>query len=152
MNKTWKAVLGVVLIFILGWLAGTLSASLFIRSKILEVVHRSPEETADMLDRRMTRNLDLDQDQRARIHEAFLANVRGRRQLQTQIQPQIRILNRQTLDAIDSVLKPDQRLQFQENLALFKNRFGKNPLNQNVDETSAATNATGAPAPPSSPP
>jgi hypothetical protein len=133
MNKTWKAILGVILVFILGWLTGALCGSLYVRHRILDLVHRGPEAMAEVLEQRMTRNLDLDANQKSQIHGFVLENLQQRKELQAQVQPQVQIANRQTLREINSVLSPDQQQRLHQNLVEFRQRFGKSPFNPNVD-------------------
>ena len=132
MTSHWKAVLGVILVFIFGCLSGTLATSVFFYHRTTEFLQRSPEGMADLLERRMTHNLGLDANQQQQIHTCFMENVAQRKQLQLQIQPQVQMINRQTLQQIDAVLRPDQRERFHENLVQFRKRFGKSPFNPNA--------------------
>jgi hypothetical protein len=148
MNKTWKAVLGVVLIFIFGWLSGALCTSLIVRHRAISLLDRGPAAIAEVLERRMTHNLNLDPGQRQQIHGYFMENLTQRLQLQKEIQPQVQALNRQTIEEINAVLHPDQQERFQENIARIKLRFGKNPFNPNAEPSSgmpATNSAVGSP-------
>jgi hypothetical protein len=49
-------------------------------------------------------------------------------ELQKQVQPQVKAVNRQTLQEIDALLTPDQQQRFHDNLVLFKEHFGRNPF------------------------
>ncbi len=144
MSKTWKAVLGVILIFIFGWVSGAISASLIIRHKTLAVMRGGPAAAVQAFERRMTRNLDLDANQTQQVDEAFLKNLNQRLELQKTIQPQIRALNQETLAKLNTVLKPEQKTTFLENIAEFRQRFGKTPFNPGGQDqpASAAPNAT----------
>jgi hypothetical protein len=133
MKNTWKAVLGVVLIFILGWLAGALCSWAFIHHRVIDLIHRGPEAVAEVLERRMGHNLNLDPAQKAQVHGFVLENLQQRRQLQKQIQPQIRTANQQMIKEIDGVLRPDQVQTLHENISEFKKRFGRNPFNAEAD-------------------
>ncbi|MCE0482882.1 MAG: hypothetical protein LV479_01435 [Methylacidiphilales bacterium] len=124
MTTTWKAVLGIVLIFIFGFVCGITSTSIYAHRKMVEFLQHPALTVSNTLERRLTHNLNLDSDQKQRIHELFLANLDQRKQLQEQIQPQVRVLNRQTFMEINSVLRPDQREQFHQNLAQIRRRFG----------------------------
>jgi hypothetical protein len=147
MNKTWKAILGVILIFILGWLTGALCGSLYVRHRVLDIVQRGPEAVAGILEQRMTRNLDLDATQKDQIHGFILANLQQRKLLQAQVQPQVQVANRETLKEINSVLRPDQQQKLHENLVEFRQRFGKSPFNPNADVPTDGTATPANPAP-----
>jgi hypothetical protein len=138
MSPTWKAVIGVILIFILGWFGGALSTLVIVKHKAM-MVQRNPEALAIVLERQTTRNLGLDADQKSHLHSIFLDNLRQRMELQRQIQPQVKTINGQTLQQIDTVLKPDQQQKFHDNLVLFKDRFGRNPFNVGSDDGAAKT-------------
>jgi len=143
MTSHWKVVFGVILIFLFGCASGWLSRSLLAYHQTAEFLQRGPEGVTTLLERRMTHNLDLDATQREQIHACLMENVAQRRQLQLQIQPQVQMLNRQTLQQITALLRPEQREQFRENLVQFRKRFGKSPFNPNAENQS--------PSPPSSP-
>jgi len=151
MSPTWKAALGVILIFILGWFGGSLTTLLIVRHKAIVALQRGPEALAILLERQTTRNLGLDADQTKQIHAIFVKNLRQRMDLQKQVQPQVRVVNRQTMKEINALLTPDQQQRFHDNLILFKDRFGRNPFNvgmennpippPNPDNLGSATNA-----------
>ena len=140
MNPTWKAAIGVILVFILGWFGGALSVWIIAHHRMMVLATGNTQAMTLLLERQTTRGLKLDDDQKVKLHELLLENVKERKQLQNQIQPQVWTINRQTVQAIDGMLSSDQQLRFQDNLLLFKARFGRNPLNSGPDEA-AATNA-----------
>ena len=139
MNPTWKAALGVIFIFILGWFGGALTTLIIAHHKIIALAPGNPQALTTLLERQTTRGLKLDDGQRAKLHDLLLENVRERKELQKQIQPQVWTYNRQTMDAINAVLTPEQRQKFEDNLLLFKVHFGRNPLNTGPEESAPAT-------------
>jgi hypothetical protein len=141
MNATWKAAIGVILIFILGWFGGALSTWIIAHQRLIQFAQHDQQAIVTLLERRTTRGLKLDENQKAQIHQLLQDNIQERLQLQKQIQPQVWTCNRQTLDAIDALLTPDQQQKFQDNLLLFKANFGRNPLNTGPEDRAAATAA-----------
>lgn len=139
MNPTWKAAAGVILIFILGWFGGALTTLVIARHKALALIQRNPEALAIVLERQTTRNLGLNDDQKTHLHALFVENLQQRMDLQKQVQPQVRVVNRQTLQEIDALLTPEQQQRFHDNLVLFKERFGRNPFNVGADNKPAQT-------------
>lgn len=137
MNSTWKAVAGVIFIFILGWGGGALTTLVIARHKALAMIQRNPEALAIVLERQTTRNLGLTNDQKTHLHALFVENLSQRMELQKQVQPQVKAVNRQTLQEIDALLTPDQQQRFHDNLVLFKARFGRNPFNVGAENKSA---------------
>jgi len=134
MNPTWKAALGVIVIFILGWFGGALSTLIIAHHKLLALARGDTQSMTTMLVRQTTHGLKLDDNQRKQLRALIVENIRQRRQLQQQIQPQVWNINRKTLLAINNVLPADQQQKFQANLALFKTRFGRDPLNTGPDD------------------
>ena len=142
MSPTLKAAIGVILIFILGWFGGALSVWIFAHHKLMVLATGNTQALTLLLERQTTRGLKLDDDQKAKVHDLLLENVRERKELQKQIQPQVWTDNRQTMDAINAVLTPEQRQKFQDNLLLFKAHFGRNPLNTGPEESASPTQET----------
>jgi len=143
MNPTWKAIAGVTVIFILGCVMGVLATLVAVKHKAL-TLQKNPEALATVLERQTTRNLGLDADKKQQMHGLFVQYIRQRLELQKQIQPQIRAVNAQTLQQLDALLTPEQQEKFHDNLIVFKNRFGRNPLNVSGDDKSAQAEQVGA--------
>jgi hypothetical protein len=137
MSPTWKAAIGVILIFILGWFGGALTTLIIARHKMLVLAQGNSQALTTLLVRQTTHGLKLDDGQKAKLHDLLFENVRERKELQKQIQPEVWADNRQTLAAINAVLTPDQQEKFQDNLLLFKAHFGRNPLNTGPEESAA---------------
>ncbi|MCE0522344.1 MAG: hypothetical protein LV480_05475 [Methylacidiphilales bacterium] len=142
MSKTWRAVVGIFFIFVLGWVGGALTTAIVMHHKALVLLRGGPQAVMTLLERRTTHNLGLNASQQQQVHAAFMENLQQRLELQRQVQPQVKALNYRTLQEIDAVLTPDEQEQFQKNLAQFKERFGRNPFNN------TETNASTAPTPP----
>ena len=155
MNKTWKAVLGVILIYIFGCLSGAVSTSIFFHHRMIAFLQHPAIALSAALEKRLTGNLGLDANQKQQVHGYFLDNLQQRRQLQRQIQPQVQALNQQTLQQISAILRPDQKELFDQNVEKLKKRFGaaaanpntENPASPPVQPAAPATNS-GAGSPP----
>ncbi len=125
MRKHWKAILGVTLIFVFGWISGVLSSSLVIQHRRVEMFKNGPIGMAEMLEQRVTRNLHLDPPQQQQVHALVLDAVQQRERLQGQIRPQLQVLNRQMNQQIEALLRPDQRETFRTNLKNMRKRVEK---------------------------
>jgi hypothetical protein len=139
MTPTWKAVIGVILIFILGWFGGALTTLAIAKHAAVALTQRNPEALATTLERLTTRDLGLSADQKEQLHALFLQNLRERIDLQKQIQPQVKALNRQTMQQIDALLTADQQQRFRDNLMVFKSRFGRNPFSVGPEDKVSAS-------------
>lgn len=149
MNTTWKAVLGIILIFVFGFASGVVCSSIFVHRKMVDFLQHPGVAAAAVLEKRLTRNLDLDSNQKQQIHDLFTQNLEQRQQMQKQVQPQVRMLNRQTFMQINAVLHPDQREKFHENLAQLRKRFNQaapnaeteDPIGTSIPPAPPATNS-----------
>jgi len=141
MTSSWKAVLGVILIFILGFISGIVCSSIFVGHKLAALL-RQPSLVAEAaLEKRLTRNLNLDENQKTQIHGYFLENLQSRREFNKQIQPEVRAANIETFQKIRTVLRPDQQELFRKNLEEMHNRFSKGAPDAGVDNLPSATAA-----------
>jgi hypothetical protein len=156
MTSHWKAVLGVVLIYLFGCFSGFISTSIFARHKLIDLLQHPGIAISAALEKRMTGNLHLDADQKQKIHEYFLENLDQRRTVQKQIQPQIQALNQTTFQQISTVLNPDQRDIFHDNVERFRRRLSASALGKEADNLipltassvpSATNPAVGSPPP-----
>jgi hypothetical protein len=147
MTSTWKAVIGIVLVFILGWFGGALTTMIIARHKAFAMMQAGPEPLARLLERQTTRNLGLNDSQKIQLHTLLVEYLKQRLDLQKQIQPQVRTLNGQTLQQIDAVLTPDQQQHFRDNLVLLKQHYGRNPFNVGQDGKPSPPDAQTPPSP-----
>jgi hypothetical protein len=133
MMTHWKAILGVVLIFAFGFASGMICTSIIAQRKLTAFLKHPGAVAEAALEKRLERNLKLDPDQKTKIHALFLDNLQQRRELSAQIRPQTQMLNLQTFQQIQAVLRPDQQALFRLNIEEFKNRFGKAAANTEVE-------------------
>lgn len=150
MTSHWKAVLGVILIFVLGFTAGAVCASIYAHRKLTAFLQHPGAVAEAALEKRLTRHLDLDENQKQQIHAYFMENLQQRKDLNKQIQPQTRMVNQQTFQAIIATLHPDQQERFRQNIEEFRNRFGKVAASSDLESFpatgSASVNTSSAPA------
>ena len=146
MNKTWKAVLGVILIYIFGCFSGVVSTSIYVHHKSIEFLQHPAVSMSAMMEKLLTGNLDFDANQKQQVHAYFLENLQQRKELQKEIQPQVQTLNRQTIQQVRAILRPDQAERFQQNIDKFRKRVEANAANQNTENSSAPQAPTATPA------
>ena len=123
MTNHWKAILGVLLIFILGFVSGTVCTSIVAHRKLVAFLKHPSAVVEAALEKRLTHGLALDKEQKREIHDYFLENLQSRRELSKQIEPQERMANLETFQKINAILHPDQQQTFRQNIEEFKNRF-----------------------------
>ena len=108
----------------LGALAGAFLSLAFAHHRVVVALQRGSPAYEQLLERRLARGLDLTPDQRERFHQALVANIEQRKNLQLQLQPQIQELNQQTRREFRDILQPAQLAVLKQNLQDFRRRFG----------------------------
>jgi hypothetical protein len=159
MSSSWKAVLGIVLVFAFGVVSGVLSTAGYFHRKAALFFQGNPGVIADAAQGYFTHDIDLDANQKARIHQLLLDDIAERRKLQSRIQPDLQALNVQLVQQIREVMRPDQVGRFKENVTELRRRLarlafhgaaadGKTPLSKTgSNATTNSTSAAPAPAP-----
>jgi hypothetical protein len=137
MNKTWKAVLGIFVIFLFGCFSGAVCTSIFFHNRMAAFLQHPAVTLSAALEKRLTGNLDLDANQRQQVHEYFMENLQQRKVVQKEIQPQIQMLNRQTFQQVSAILHPDQAARFQQNIELFRKRAKAMAAGQDAENMSS---------------
>jgi hypothetical protein len=145
MTTHWKAILGVLLVFIFGCFCGVAAASIIFHHKMTAFLQHPAVAASEAFEKRVTRNLSLDAGQKEKIHQLFLDNLKQHQQLQREIQPQVLRLNFETFQEINSVLRPDQAETFHNNIADLRKRFAKAGLNFETLNPPVGNSAPGAP-------
>ena len=138
MSKTWKAIIGVILIYIFGCVSGAVCTSIFAHRALIAFLQHPAVAASKALENRLTGNLHLDPNQRLQVDGFFLDNLQQRRELQKQIHPQIQALNTQTVQQILTILRPDQKDLFHHNIDTFRQNLGATAFDSNVENLFSA--------------
>jgi hypothetical protein len=144
--RDWKSTLGILLIFVLGCLAGAFLSLAVVHHRVVQMLQRGSPAYEQFLERRLSRGLHLDAGQREKFHEALVANIEARKkiqlQVQPQVQPQIQEANEQTRQQIRGILQPEQLATLRQNIEDFRRRFGAPGLGGRglTEEASSTTN------------
>jgi hypothetical protein len=143
MLRDWKSTLAVMLVFALGVAAGLFLGFIIMHQHVAAALHRDSPAYEQLLERRLSRGLQLDDNQRQRLHEALMTNIDARKQLQVQLQPQVQALNQETRREIRSILTPAQLAIFHQNMEDFRRRFGAPGLggSRGFEPVAGSTNA-----------
>jgi hypothetical protein len=130
MTSRGKAVIGVVLIFFLGFAAGGVATSIYAHWKIAQVLKHPGQALMAAMEKNLTKNLDLDDNQKHQIHGYFMDNLKQHKLAQALILPQIQKLNQTTVQQIRAALRPEQLKRFDENLNDLSSRYWKYSTSQ----------------------
>jgi len=142
MLQDWKSTLAVMLVFALGVAAGLFLGFIVMHHRVAAALSHNSPAYEQLLERRLSRGLHLDDSQRERFHEALMTNIEQRKQLQMQLQPQVQALNLETRRELRSILTEQQLATFRQNLEDFRRRFGNPGLGagRSLDSTGSSTN------------
>ncbi|MHB8174461.1 MAG: periplasmic heavy metal sensor [Nitrospirota bacterium] len=119
--KRWKAVLGIIFIFLLGAIAGGIISSAVYR-------HRQPwgkPHSREQVVRKLSHKLNLDANQRAQV-EAIVNDAHNQmRDMRRAVQPKIDSILTDAQAKIRAVLRTDQKQEFNKLVARWKERREK---------------------------
>ena len=118
--KNWKAVAGVILVFLLGGVCGAALAH--------KVGHHWSDESRHGRDRsefivkRMSRELDLDDSQREEVRKIITGAHNEMQALMKQTEPQRDAIISRSEDQVRAILKPEQKERFEKFVEKMKQR------------------------------
>lgn len=125
MMQRSRAVLGVVLIFVLGIVCGSLATHALYNYRIESIITGKAESREEAIVNRLDRKLDLDDRQeeqvRAIVHEA----QEGIKALRTTLRPQTEEIIEKAQARIRTILTPEQRSIYEKMIAERKERIRK---------------------------
>jgi Spy/CpxP family protein refolding chaperone len=110
--KRWKSILGVLLVFLLGALAGAAVVHRVDRYRIEAVLSGRGGATADLIVRRLSRSLDLDPAQRDQVRAIVTETHRDIVEIRKPVQAQVEAAIERSRARIRAILRPDQQEKF----------------------------------------
>ncbi len=121
--KHWKAILGVIGIFVLGALAGALLTHRLYMNRVRALARGEAVVPAETIARRIGQRLGLTAEQRARL-VPLIADTRQRlNRIRADTEPQVREAFQELEGRIRPLLTPEQQTQFDKLLAEFNRRW-----------------------------
>jgi Spy/CpxP family protein refolding chaperone len=123
--KNWKAILGVLAVFLLGVTAGGLATHGFYQKRIHAYQRGQATATPEAIARQMGAQLKLTPEQRDQI-TAIIGDTRQRlQQARAQSEPQVRDAFQDMTRRVRDTLTPEQRQQFDRLTAERRERWKK---------------------------
>jgi Spy/CpxP family protein refolding chaperone len=110
--KRWKSILGVLLVFLLGALAGATVVHRVDRYRIEAVLSGRGGATVDLIVRRLSRSLDLDPAQRDQVRAIVTETHRDIVEIRKPVQTQIEAAIERSSTRVRAILRPDQQEKF----------------------------------------
>ena len=122
MPKNARAILGILLIFLLGAASGALLTHMIHRSHLENFISGGPAAREEFIVKRLSRSLDLDSRQQDQIRGIIHETHGVIREIRRQMRPRIEAELEQSQGRISAVLRPEQREKFLKILAERKAR------------------------------
>lgn len=119
MNNKMKVSIGVLLVFILGILAGSFGTQAYMKYRTSRFVQSGYEARAERFLGRLSRDLDLTAEQQAEIGTIVRESHRRLAQISQRCQPEIRGIIERDFEMIQHILTDEQREKFDQ----FQSRF-----------------------------
>jgi Spy/CpxP family protein refolding chaperone len=110
--KRWKSIVGVLLVFLLGALAGAAVVYRVGHQRVDAVLSGRVGATVDLIVRRLTRSLDLDSVQRDQVRAIVTETRRDIVEIRKPVQPQIESAIERSRVRVRAILRPDQQEKF----------------------------------------
>ena len=129
MNNTVKVTIGVLLVFVLGILAGAFGTQVFLKYRTSHFVQRGPEARAERFLEHLSRDLDLTDDQRAEIGTIVRESHRRLAEISRRCRPEIRGIIEGDFEKIRRILTDEQRQKFDQ----FQKRFHQRGTHRKFD-------------------
>jgi hypothetical protein len=115
--KKWKAITTIVIVFLLGVLAGALVTHKVCQQRIDTVIKGEPGSMSKFIVRRLNQELHLDGAQLEQLR-AIVQETHGEmKKVRRQFRPQIEEILMRSQDRIRAILRPDQREKYEKIIA-----------------------------------
>jgi hypothetical protein len=121
--KNWKAILGIVAVFILGGFAGSFTTIAVVRHRL--VSGNGSQMMANFIVRRLSWELRLDHDQREQLRVIVSEGQQEMKVVRRQIQPQIEDVLGRSEAKLRVILRPDQQDKFDKLIAERKAKWAQ---------------------------
>ena len=110
--KRWKSILGVLVVFLLGALAGAAVVHRVDRQGAEGILSGRGGATADLIVRRLSRSLDLDPAQRDQVRTIVTETRREIIEIRKPVQAQVEATIERSRARVRAILRPDQQEKF----------------------------------------
>jgi Spy/CpxP family protein refolding chaperone len=123
--KRWKSILGVLLVFLLGALAGAAVVHRVDRQGAEGILSGRGGATADLIVRRLSRSLDLDPAQRDQVRAIVTETRREIIEIRKPVQAQVEATIERSRARVRAILRPDQQEKFDRIRSEHRKRRGR---------------------------
>ena len=121
--KRWKLVTGVIIVFVLGILMGSLGTELLYKYRVIRPVKSEPSERKAMILKKYSKALSLSPEQTTGF-ETIINDVDSkRREFFKKIRPEMRKIREQGVMKMKKLLNPDQQDKLDELHQTFRKKY-----------------------------
>jgi hypothetical protein len=120
--KKWKAVTGVILVFLLGVMAGGIADRMVCWHRVENIISGGPAARRALIIKKLSCELNLNADQKAKLEEIAKDTHAQIKAVKTQIQPQVDAIIAASADRVRAMLNPEQLEKFNKFMARRKAR------------------------------
>jgi Spy/CpxP family protein refolding chaperone len=117
MPKNVKAIAGILLVFVLGAVSGSLITHMVLQARFEAFMHGGPGVREEQIVKRLSRELSLDSGQQEQIRGIVHETHAAIREMRGQMRPRVEALLDQGQTRISAVLRPEQRDKFTKLMA-----------------------------------
>ncbi|HAM50214.1 MAG TPA: hypothetical protein DCP92_05795 [Nitrospiraceae bacterium] len=120
--KKWQAIVGVILVFLLGAVAGALVTHSIYQNTMEKSFREEPRSMREFIVQRMNHELQLDPAQLEQLRSIIKETHAEIRTVRKQISPQIEEILARSEDKVRVILRPDQLEKFDKIVARRKKK------------------------------
>jgi len=118
--KKWKAIISIIVVFLLGSLAGALITHEIYQHRIESFIRGEPKR--ELIVRRLNHYLNLDTTQLEQLRIIVKETYDGIKNVRKQIRPQIEEILESSQNKVRAILRPDQLEKYEKIIAERKKR------------------------------
>jgi hypothetical protein len=124
--KQWKAIISVIIVFLLGASAGALMTHRIYQQKIENIIRDEPKTMREVIVQRLNRALDLDTTQLEQLRGIVRETRSEMKDLRKQIRPQMEEVLARSQARVRAILRPDQIEKYEKIISERKKRKENN--------------------------
>ncbi|MFA6054774.1 MAG: hypothetical protein WC769_05300 [Thermodesulfovibrionales bacterium] len=120
--KKWKTIVSIILVFLLGLLAGALITHEIYKHRIENIIRGDPKAMRELIVQRLNHKLHLDTAQLEQLRVIVNETHAEIKNVRKQIRPQIEEILESSQNRVRAILRPDQLEKYEKIIAERKKR------------------------------
>lgn len=120
--KKWKAIVSIIIVFLLGALAGVLVTHKIYQHRVEGIMKGEPKTMSEFVVRRLDRELHLDAYQLEQLRTIVKETHAEMKKVRKQFRPQTEEILARSRAKVRALLRPDQREKYEQIIAEHKKK------------------------------